>query len=264
MSAPGCRRAQRAGLLVLVATLLAGLAPLAGAEVRTIEALGAVPLDPESPPAGSPRDAALQRALHDAVWRVALDELDGFDPGDEAAQDSLAEALGKDPLDYASRFRVVEDRGERPALFSEQPGVENEYVVLVEVHVDADRVRERLSRAGLLSAPSGDQRRYRVRVVLDEVGSYGAYQAVRTLLEETGARSTVPVEMERGRAVLMVDGSRSPDALVAALVRAAPPNLSVVPLGVDEQGVHLRARFLGGPASSDPGARSGDGAFDTP
>jgi hypothetical protein len=61
-----------------------------------------------------------------------------------------------------------------------------------------------------------------------------------------------------------VDGTRSPDALIAALVRAAPPNLSVVPLGVDDEGVHLRARFLGGAASTDLGARPGSRAFDTP
>jgi len=235
------------------ALLLAMLALPAGAEVRRVEALGAVPLGADSSPSGPPKDAALRRALHDAVWRVALDQLPGFDPTDEASQDALADALGQEPLDYASRFRVVEDRGERPALFSDEPGVESEYVVLVEVYVETSRVRERLAAAGLLSRPSGDTRRYRVRVVLDEVGSYGAYQAVRTLLQEMGARSAVPVELERGRAVLDVVGSRPPDALVAALVRAAPPNLSVVPLGIDEQGVHLRARFLGGPASSDPG-----------
>ena len=41
-------------------------------------------------------------------------------------------ALGKNPLDYANRFRILEDRGERPALFTEIPGVSTEYVVLVE------------------------------------------------------------------------------------------------------------------------------------
>ena len=244
--------------------VVSGLATPAAADVRRVEALGAVALDPDSPPAVEPRDAALRRALHDAVWRVALDELVGFDPADEASQDARAGALGKEPLDFATRFRVMEDRGERPALFSEEPGVESEYVVLVEVYVDRDKVRERLRAAGLLSLPSGDSRRYRVRVVLEEVGSYGAYQAVRTLLEELGARSAVPVEMERGRAVLEVDGSRSPESLVAALVRAAPPNLSVVPLGVDEEGVHLRARFLGGAAAPAPGAWTDAPAFDTP
>lgn len=254
----------RGAAALLVTLLVAGLASPVAADVRRVEALGAVPLDPESPPTGSLRESALRRALHDAVWRVALDELVGFDAADEASQDALAEALGKDPRKFATRFRVIEDRGERPALFSEEPGIETEYVVLAEVHVDRDKVRGRLRAVGLLSRPSGEARRYRVRVVLDEVGSYGAYQAVRTLLGELGARSAVPVEMERGRAVLEVDGSRSPDSLITALVRAAPPNLSIVPLGVDEEGVHLRARFLGGAAAPDRGASSGAPGFDTP
>ena len=50
---------------------------------------------------------------------------------------------------------------------------------------------------------------------------------------------------------------------VAGLVRAAPPNLSVVPLGIDEEGVHLRARFLGGPPASDSGSSGGGRRFDT-
>lgn len=254
----------RAGAAGLLALLLVALALPAGAEVRRVEALGAVALDPDQPPRVPPRDAALRRALHDAVWRVALDQLDGFDPSDDAAQDALAQALGDEPLDFATRFRIIEDRGEHPALFSEDPGVENEYVVLAEVHVDVDRVRQRLSAAGLLSAPSGDRRRYRIRVVLDEVGSYGAYQAVRTLLEEMGARSATPVEMERGRAVLEVDGTRSPDALAAALVRSAPPGLSVVPLGVDEEGVHLKARFLGGGMGAEVAPGPASRGFDTP
>ena len=243
------------GLLIAwAAALLLATALPAGAELRRVEALGAVPLDPRNPPSVPPRDAALRRALHDAVWRVALEMLPGFDPTDHASEADLEDALGNDPLDYADRFRVVEDRGERPALFSEAPGVETEYVVLVEAHVETSRIRQRLAAAGLLSRPSGDARRYRVRVVLDEVGSYGAYQAVRTLLEEMGARSAIPVEMEPGRAVLLVDGNRPPDALVAGLVRSAPPNLSIVPLGIDDDGVHLRARFLGGPASREDGA----------
>lgn len=260
----GAAALRRGAAAVFAALLVAGLASPVVADVRRVEALGAVPLDPDSPPTQSPRDSALRRALHDAVWRVALDELVGFDPADESSQDALAEALGRDPRKFATRFRVIEDRGERPALFSEEPGIETEYVVLAEVHVDRDKVRERLRAVGLLSRPSGEARRYRVRIVLDEVGSYGAYQAVRTLLEELGARSAVPVEMERGRAVLEVDGSRPPDSLVAALVRAAPPNLSIVPLGVDAEGVHLRARFLGGAAAPDPGAWSDAPGFDTP
>lgn len=235
-------------LLILALVLLAWPAT---AEVRKVEALGVIPLDSEAPMRVPPRDAALRAALHDAIWRVALQELDGFDPADEEAQMALAEALGDEPLDYATRFRVLEDRGERPALFSEAGGAETEYVVLVEVHVETGRVKQRLSAAGLLAAPSGDVQRYRVLVILEQVESYGAYQAVRTLLEEMGARSALPVEMEPGRAVIEVEDRRAPDELLAALVRSAPPNLSVVPLGVEGRSVRLRARFLGGPASFD-------------
>ena len=243
--------------LVLFGLGLAAAVTLpAGAEIRKIEALGAVPLDSEATRGTTPRDAALRRALHDAVWRVAMDELAGFDTTDEAAQEALADALGDEPLDFATRFRIAEDRGERPALFSDRPGVVTEYVVMVEVYVDAARVRERLRAADLVGAPTGEARRYRVRLVLEDLGSYGAYQAVRTLLDEMGVSSAIPVEMERGRAILVVDSHRSPDALIAALVRAAPPDLSLVPLGVDENGVRLQARFLGSPAAPDPGARA--------
>ena len=141
------------------------------------------------------RDGTLCREQGFIRTPEALEMLPGFDPTDHASEADLEDALGNDPLDYADRFRVVEDRGERPALFSEAPGVETEYVVLVEAHVETSRIRQRLAAAGLLSRPSGDARRYRVRVVLDEVGSYGAYQAVRTLLEEMGAQRIVRLPM---------------------------------------------------------------------
>jgi hypothetical protein len=239
----------------LLAALFVVWAVSAAAEVRPVEALGVVPLDPDRPSSRAPRDAALQSALYSAVRRVALDELADFDP--VAGESQIDAALGPDPLDYATRFRILEDRGERPALFSEADEVENEYVVLVEVHVDTDRVRERLVAAGLLVMPSGDGRRWRVRLVLEDVESFASYQAVRTLLEEIGARSALPQEMEAGRAVLVVDGTRSPDALVAALVDAAPSNLRLVPLGRDGASVRLRVRFVGGPP------RPGAPAFDT-
>ncbi len=221
------------------------------AEVRPVEAVGVVPLDADTPSRVPPRDAALQRALEDAVHRVALDELPDFDP--ETGEEVLAAALGGDPSEFATRYRIREDRGERPALFTDDPEVESEYVVVVEVHVDVERVRERLAQAGLLVMPSGDKRRYRVRVVIEEVETYAAYMAVRTLLDELGLRSVLPVEMERGRAVLEVYGDRSPDQLMTGLLRAAPSNLTLVPLDIDAATVTLRARFLGAQAAPAPG-----------
>ena len=57
---------------VLLAAL--GAAPAArSAEIREIEAVGAVPLGDGNAAAGAPRDAALRRALSDAVERVGHD-----------------------------------------------------------------------------------------------------------------------------------------------------------------------------------------------
>ena len=243
-------RALVAGATLLACGLLAAAPSLAGADVRSVEAVGAVPLDPRDPPRRPPRDLAVQRALAEAVQRVALEELPGFDPVEGEVE--LWAALGKEPLDYANRFRIVEDRGERPALFSEIPGISTEYVVLVEVQVDAARVRQRLRERGLLVAPDRWGGRRPVRVVLEDVGTWASYRAVRTLLEEVGARSATPVEMEQGRAVLDVEGDRTPDELVAALMGAAPPNLRLVPLGIEDDTVRLRARFLDTPAAPSP------------
>jgi hypothetical protein len=240
---------------LLVLALLAGLAPAAAAELRRLEAVGAQPLDPDRPPARPPRDLAVQKGLADAVRRVAFEEAPELDP--EQAEARVGAALGADPLAYVNRFRIVEDQGERPALFTEDPGVESEYVVLLEVQVDADRVRRRLVEAGLAAAPSEGARRVPVRVVVEDVGSWASYRAVRTLLEEVGVRSAVPVEMQRGRAVLDVEGDRGPEELLAALLRAAPPELRLVPLGSDATTLRLRAVFLAPPAPAGAGAAAG-------
>lgn len=252
------RRAALGGAALLLAIALGGAGK---AEVRRVEAVGVVPLYADTPSRVPPRDAALERALQEAVVHVALDELPDFDP--EAGHDELAAALGDDPSAFTSRYRIREDRGERPALFTDDPEVESEYVLVAEVHVDVERVRQRLAQAGLL-VPSGDSRRYRVRVVIEGVESYAAYMAVRTLLEEQDVRSVLPLEMERGRAVLEVDGERPPDELMSGLLSAAPSNLRLVPLGVDDESLTLRASFLGVPAASDPGGGPGSRPIDTP
>lgn len=244
--------------------LLAGCiaAPAGAADVRALEALGAVPIHSDGGSRRSPRDRALRRALHEAVWRVAVEELDAavVAPGEE----EVAVALGDDPLVYTTRFRVVEDRGERPALFSGDPEAANEYVVLAEVHVDADRVRRRLSDAGLMRLPSGEVRRIRTRLALVEVRSWAEVQAVRTLLHEVGAGTAVPVDLVRGRAVLAVESAHSPEALVDALLAAAPPELRLERLGAGPDGLELRAHFLTAADSPAPRAPAGAARFDTP
>lgn len=247
---------------VLPVLLLAGClaVPAGGAEVRVVEALGAAPVDPSGGSRRSPRDEALRRALREAVWRIAIEELDAaaVAPADE----EVLVALGDDPLVYATRFRIVENRGERPALFSDDPEVENEYVVLAKVHVDADRVRQRLASAGLMRLDTGEGPRIRTRLALVEVRSWAEIQAVRTLLREVGAGTAVPVDLVRGRAVLAVESTYSPEALVDALLAAAPPELRLERLGAGPDGLELRAHFLGGSGSLAPRAPAAAGPLD--
>ena len=60
----------------------------------------------------------------------------------------LRSALGKDLLPYTRSYRILEDQGELPVLFNDVPGVETEYVVVVEVIVDLDRIAAALESAG--------------------------------------------------------------------------------------------------------------------
>lgn len=232
--------------------------PVGAAEVQRVEALGAAPVHTTGKSRSSPRDVALQRALQGAVWRVAIEQLDAA--GTFVEDTTVVQALGSDPLVYATRFRIVEDRGERPSLFSNDPEIDTEYVVLAEVHVNIDRVRERLSGAGLMRLPSGDGGSFSTRVTLVDVTSWAELQAVRTLLQEVGAESAVPVDLVRGRAVLAVRSSHSVTALVRALRAAAPPELRLEALGAGPDGLELRARFMESSGSSGA-ARSSP--FDT-
>jgi hypothetical protein len=233
----------RAGSACLAAAwLVLAAAPVRAADLRVSEAVGAVPLRADARPTSPPRDTAERKAMAEAVRRVALQMLSEQDPAE--VEPRLDAALGPDPLVYISRFRTLEDRGERPALFSDDPEARTEYVVVVEAQVDADRVREALTRSGLVVAPAGEGRRFQVRLEAEGLEDYASYRALReTLLEGVGVRSALPVEMERGRATLDVDSELAGDALVAALVQAAPPGLTLTPLATSPERVQLRVQL---------------------
>jgi hypothetical protein len=215
------------------------LASAAGAEIRQMEAVGALPLAPDVRHTSPLRDIAVRMALNEAVRRVALDLVPGLDP--EEAAEFLPEVLGDEPFDYTTRFRIIEDRGERPALFVEDPEVDFEYVVVVEAHIDADRVEKRLADAGLLMARSAGAPHRNLRLVVEDLESFAAYAALReTLIERVGVRSAVPVEMERGRAVLVVNTSGGPWQLLEELLLAAPPELLITPVDTREDALTLR------------------------
>ena len=232
-----------------IARMLAilGLLAVAGAaravEVRVVDGVGAVAVKGAAGGrSGTPRDAALRAAIVEAVRRVALELL----PADAAATDPEAAvdaALAPDLRAFANRFRILEDRGEGPALLVEEPGVQTEYVMVVQAQVDVGRVRQRLVRAGLL--PAGDLApSQRLRIVIEDLDGYAGYRAVRTLLDDLGVRGAVPVQMDRGTAVLEVESRLPASELLAQLVRSAPPELRLDAVASDAESLTLRAHFL--------------------
>ncbi|UCE84598.1 MAG: hypothetical protein JSU66_09490 [Deltaproteobacteria bacterium] len=248
----------RRGLCAAVGVVLLGVAAASAQEIRRIETLGVVPGDPGALADRAPRDAALDDAVTRAVLRVGLEELArlraaggsgappsprGGDGGSEEDAARVLAALGDRPLEYAVRFRILEDRGRRSRLLLADPGVETEYVVLVEVQVDVERVRARLSSAGLVGGEAGSEPipPRVVRLEIESLPSWRAYAALRAaLLEHAGATAVRPVEFERGHAVVDLDSTRSPRQIYEALRRALPPELRIVPVDAGRRRLTLR------------------------
>lgn len=243
----------------IVASVLAlglALAASARAELERLEVEGVVAVGDRAPSASSLRRRALDAAIVRAVDSAALGVLYEAErlPPDFGSQ-ALTQVLGPARIDYTARFRVLEDRGRRPAQLSDDPAASEEYVVLAEVYVDLDRVRGQLRSAGLLleqrgpAAPVG-----RVRVVLEPLGSYRAYAWLRkAALEEGRARSAVPEELSRERAVLAVETPLDPLELLRALRRAAPPGSRIDAVEMDRGRIVLRVELPGeGSASAAP------------
>jgi hypothetical protein len=250
------------GVLAGAIALALATPGLAARDVRRIQAVGAYPVGLAHPLPLPPQDGAVEAAVADAVHRVGLallpedgqpvaDRTSGEPPAD--AEALVAGALGQDVFAYATRYRILEDRGVRPAMLSGHPDAKREYVVVVEVFVDAGRVADQLRAAGLLEAPAGDDR-VQVRLVAEGIRSYAAYAALReTLLGDLGVRSALPIELERGRAVLAIDGERAPEALLDDLVRGAPPGLRVVPLEAGGDTLSVLVEFGAPPAEAGAG-----------
>ena len=261
---------RRASVLLGLCGLLiaAPVAPAAAVddEVRRMEAVGAFPIDSKRTPKTAPRDAAVRAAVRDAVRRIARalrppefvvpivaeesdaaegDELtaasdEGLDAAaDEAALEAwLDQVLGDDPFEFATRFRILEDRGVRRALLSGAPDAEKEYVVVVEVYVDVGRVLERLRSGGALFAPAGDESLFRIRLVAEGIDSFAAYDALRRTLAATpGVRAVLPVELQRGRVEFEIDAEREVFTVLDDLLAVAPPALRIIPLETQDDRV---------------------------
>jgi hypothetical protein len=230
-------RSRSAASVLAVAGLVFASAPLVAEESKT-QAVGVAPVTKEDP---SPRDSALRAAVRTAVAEAAAAMLPANyapperRPGDTDREPNawLAEKLG-DPFAYVTRFRIVEDRGRRPALFTADKAVESEYVVLAEVNLNVDAIRAKMEKVGLAAERSARGPSRAVTLVVEGLTSYPPLAQVRKTLErDRGVRSVQPVEFTAGRAVLAIDADQDASALVESLTRRAPEGLHVVPV---EQG----------------------------
>ncbi len=219
---------------MLAALLIAlSLAGAVRAETVRSEGIGTAPLP--GAPGVSPRSAALDAALRDAVQRVA-EQLAGDAPG-PAAEAALREALSPNPARFAVSYRGVSEIERARAN-----GTGRELAVSVEALVDRALVADALRRAGLLAAqaeaPSADAAHH---VVLEPVPSWQALTALRQRLIELGARRVTLERVEPERAVLSVDADRSVESLVRAAIEAPPRGVEIAASG-DQDGV-LRIRL---------------------
>jgi hypothetical protein len=245
----------------LACCLVLVLAGAAVAEVRRIEEVGVVPLGSGGSGLGAARDAAKQAGLRAAVERVAQSFLMEVDGGEGVEDVDLEKILGQRMVPYTTRFRVLEDQGERPAMFPGKSGGK-EYVVVVEVFVDADRVRQRLVDAGLLEDPLAGGSAH-VELELRGVRDYAALAAVRELLTERfGAVAAVPLRFERGLVVLDVElEGRAGDAaeLADQMVSRGGPGLGFQAISADAKRAVLGVTWSPPTPADRQGSRDASG-----
>ena len=223
--------------LGLAAASARGAAP----DIESIQAVGAVPVGKSSGSAA--RQAALEAGVSEAVLQVGAEVVqETGSPPDPAA---LKAALGSDLQGYALRFRLIEDRGEHAALLVQEPGVEREYEVLVDVEVDRARVRTRLAKAGLVkaTAPSTSQRS--LEIAFEGVERYATWERLQRALAERGA-SVRPIEFSRHRVVARVETDETPDALIERLRHAVGDSFGIARRSAP--GAQLEIELLPAPA----------------
>jgi len=263
----GLRRVPKRGLCLAIFVALSGFFQVPAAAARDVVRVESVGVAPVRSDSVSSRDAAVRKGLLEAVRQTAEELLatgmgDEFgDPEDleaaEAARAELHQILGNKPLDYATRFQVVEDRGEGPALFSSDPDAETEYVVIVSVFVDRDRIRERLTRAGVILAPAGQEPQIQSRLILEEIGQYWAYAEIRrVLLEELKMHSATPRAFSPGLAILELNAAQSPSEYLPSLQRSVSGQMDLVLLSVEADEMRLRVEIFDRPP---PGEVVGEG-----
>jgi hypothetical protein len=184
--------------------------------------------DPYSPPDSAlggagypPGDPALAEVRAEEFRRIGK-------IAEREETERIRQALGRDTVSYTKSFRIVEDQGERPALFTDDPDVATEYLVLLEVQVEVDRVRGGLEQAGLLR-PLEVSELTGIEIEILGLGHYAGYQALLTLLRSdgVGAAEVSPRHFGPDRVILVVEGEWEAPELVERLQARAPENLVI-------------------------------------
>ena len=222
------RRAVRSCALTVAFGVLA--AGTGGAELVRVESVGSVPLAAGSTGGATARQAALEAGVREAVERAALDLASQAGAG--ASAEAVRAALGTDLLLYASRFRILEDRGERAPLLEQSPGAQREYVVTVEAYLERSRLRARLQQAGLLGAQPPPGARRAVRIAFEGVDSYRLWKRIERALAARGG-AVRPLEFAHGRIVAEVETAEEGGSLVGRLGAALGDTLEVRSAGTD-------------------------------
>ncbi|MBW2714183.1 MAG: hypothetical protein JRC77_10595 [Deltaproteobacteria bacterium] len=181
-----------------------------------------------------------------------------------APREILRLALGDQPRGYTNRYRISEDRGLRERLFTgdENPEVSSEYVVVAQVDVDVERIRKALVKAGVIdmvvdaNVELGSQLRL---VILDPLNYRLVTDLQRVIEEEMEHSSALPLEFERGQAVLAVRSDLGPENFARSLIRRLPAQLHVKQATVRGDEIVMRFEVLlpieEGAETASPGGR---------
>ncbi|MBY0401850.1 hypothetical protein K2X89_16275 [Myxococcota bacterium] len=195
----------------------------------------------DATPMGGRAGAAAERTGQTGAGKGVVDP--ASDPGVVKPDPSerFRKVFGRQILPYTRSFRIVEDRGERPVLFAEEPGVRSEYLVVVEVIVDVDRVRGELARAGLIEVSPVPRVRQTVLIELVGLERYaGLRLALDTLRRALSASRIETLEFAPRRQLLELEGPFGPDEIAARLGRLDSAELILDPVEVDPAGHRLR------------------------
>ncbi len=173
----------------------------------------------------------------------------------------LRQALGKDMLPYTRSYRILEDQGELPVLFADEPGIDTEYVVVMEMIVDVARVADALEGAGLVMAQVQNEQ-IDLTIELVGISRYEALEQVLAALRgPLGATRVSTVEFERTRQIIAVEGPFDADGLAARIADWDDAQLVLEPLSLDPiyRRIRVAARWF--PAEDPQGAgESGRGS----